>query len=214
MRLRLEGETMRNTLRLIGALALIFLSSVMASPVHANQTSAKCLQRAEQFPDQAAAESQVWIKKGGGDPARVCFAFAQFHRGEYESAAREFAALAARMDKLDGKRAASLHARAGLSAMRANDSKMADKEYAAAIKLEPQDPDIWIDRATGHAASEHYWEALDDLNRALDIMPDMPEALRLRAQVRVKLGQDLSAKSDFEAARGVEEAEKEAGTKR
>jgi tetratricopeptide (TPR) repeat protein len=196
--------------------ALLFLFipvMAMAASLSATPQFNHCLQRAEQFPDQAAAESHVWLKKGGGDPARVCHAFAQFHRGEYDGAAQEFAVLAARMEKTDRKRAASLHAQAGLSAMRANDPKMADKEYAAAIKLEPQDPDIWIDRATGHAASEHYWEALDDLNRALDIMPDMPEALRLRAQVRVKLGQDLSAKSDFEAARGVEEAEKEAGAK-
>ncbi|MDD5585855.1 MAG: hypothetical protein PHY92_02725 [Alphaproteobacteria bacterium] len=186
----------------------LFPVVVSANNAQADTKITKCLQRAEQWPDQAAAAAQAWMKNGGGDAARVCYAFAQFHRGEYNSAAQEFGTAAAALERKNRKQAASLHAQAGLAAMRANDRKKADSEYAAALRLEPQDPDIWIDRATARAASEHYWEALDDLNRALTIMPDMPEALRLRGQVRVKLGQDSSAKTDFERAGVIEGEEK------
>lgn len=181
---------------------------VMAAPrPGADQKLTRCMHRAEQSPDHAAAEAEAWLKNGGGDKAMVCHAFTQFHRGEFEAAAREFASLAARHEKGDPKQAASLHVEAGLSFVRAGKPEAAETEYAAALVLEPHDPDIWLDRATARAAAERYWEALEDAGKALEIMPDMPEALRLRAQVRVKLGQDSAAKSDFEHAGAIESAE-------
>ncbi len=195
-------------------IAFAFPCEAFAAPDETNQKLTRCLSRAEQMPDQTVAESEYWIKKGGGDAAWLCHAFAQFHRGEYRVAAQEFSEQAQKRNKSDPKKAASMHAQAGLAAMRAGDHKMAEAEYAAAIKLEPHDPDIWIDRATERAATEHYWDALDDINQALEIMPDMPEALRLRAQIRRKLGQDISAKSDFEYAASIDQAEKEVNSKK
>jgi tetratricopeptide (TPR) repeat protein len=186
------------------------LTCLAAGPLHAASTDqqlTRCLHRAEQLPDQAAAEASVWLKKGGGDQARLCLAFAQFHRGDFAEAARGFAAQAARRAKNDRVQGATLHVQAGLAAMRAGDLQLAEAQYAAALKLEPQDPEIWLDRAMTRAAAERYWDALDDVNEALAIMPDMPEALRVRAQVRVKIGQDSSARSDLEAAGMIEKVE-------
>lgn len=173
-----------------------------------DQNLTRCLHRAEQSPDYAVAEAQAWLKKGGGDQAKVCHAFAQFHRGEFEAAASEFAFLAAKKEKGNPSQSVSFHTQAGLSAMRAGNFKMAEAEYSAALRIEPHDPDIWLDRATLLAGNERYWEALEDVNRALEIMPDMPEAIKLRAQVRTKLGQKSAAISDFEYARSIEEAER------
>lgn len=186
----------------------LLINGTVEAKAPADQRLVRCLTRAEEMPDQAAAETTAWLKKGGGDPARVCHAFAQFHRGEFAAAAEEFALLAAKRDKNAPKQAASLHVQAALAAMRVNDHKRAESEFAAAIKLEPHDPDVWVDRATERAATEHYWEALADVNKALELMPDMPEALRLRGQIHLKLGQDNSAKSDFEHAGTVEDTEK------
>jgi len=197
----------KTTITLLTYLAWSIPAIATAQAAETNQVLTRCLVRAEQLPDQTLAEAENWIKTGGGDSAWVCHAFAQFHRGEFRQAAHEFMALAAKREKKAPKQAAAYYVQAGLAAMRAGDHETAEKAYAAAIKLEPHDPEVWIDRATQRASTEHYWEALSDIDRALDIMPEMPEALRLRAQIRTKLGQDHSAKTDFEHAAAIESAE-------
>ena len=181
-------------------------------PVHATTPSdnklESCLAHAESSPDDAMAEAHSWYKNKGGDSALLCRAFAQFHRGEFAKSAQEFAMLAKKRDKKDHKHAASLHAQSALAYMRSNDHKNSSAEYAAALKLEPQDPEIWMDSATENAATEHYWDAISDLNHALKIMPDMAEALRLRGQAWAKLGQNSNAKADFERASMIDDAEK------
>lgn len=181
-------------------LGWVILSGPALADSSIDKTLAECLERAEQSPDLALAEADRWLKEGGGDPARLCRAYAQFHRGEYLLAAQAFRALADSTYKQqpnNTKHVAALAAQAGLAYARANDVKNAEIAYAAAIKLEAQDPDIWLDRATMRADAERYWDALDDLNRALTLMPDQPQALRLRGQVWTKLGHESNARADF-----------------
>lgn len=191
---------------LAGIFLCISFSVYAATPV--DNKLANCLDHAESSPDYAVAEAESWYKNKGGDGALLCRAFALFHRGEFTKSAQEFAMLAKKRDKKDPKHAASLHAQSGLAYMRANDHKNSSTEYSFALKLEPQDPEIWMDRATEHAASERYWDAISDLNQALTIMPDMPEALRLRGQAWVKLGQESNARADFERAGMLDDTEK------
>lgn len=177
-------------------------ASAWAAPP-AEQTLSDCLERAEQSPDITLAEADHWLKQGGGDAARLCRAFAQFHRGEFLAAAQAFRTLADSTNKKqprNTKHIAALAAQAGQSYARANDVRNAEMAYAAALKFEPQDPDIWLDRATMRADAEHYWDALDDVNQALTLMPDQPEALRLRGQIWSKLGNMSNARVDFTRA--------------
>lgn len=192
---------------LAGGVMSVASPSVCAMPAQTDQRLTRCLHRASDLPDIAAVESEAWIKKGGGDPAKVCHAFAQFHRGEFQTAAKEFSELAKKREKKNPKQASSLHTQAGLAAMRDNDHKTAEAEFTAALKGEPHDPDIWMDRATLRAATERYWEALADIDKSLDLMPDAPEALQLRGQIRMKLGQDNGAKADFERAKTIKETD-------
>lgn len=167
----------------------------------------KCLKRALRAPDEAVAEAESWMKKGGGDGARLCRAHAQFHRGEYALAAAEFAALAAKVGAGDRVHVTALHVKAGLSYSRANDHVRAEEQYSRALAFESQDPEIWVDRAAERASIERYWDAIDDLNRALTLMPDMTEALRMRGQALMKLGQDRKAWLDFQRAEVLDRAE-------
>ncbi len=194
------------------AFAMAHLAGMTATAVAAGpsprQKLEACLKKAEDLPDIAEANASTWLKHGGGEPARFCHAAAQFNREEFSSSAHEFAALAALHDKNDPRHAAELHARAGLGFMRANDNKNAENEYATALKLEPDDPEIWVDRATERAAAERYWDAISDLNHALGIMPDMADALRLRGQAWMKLGNSKNAAADFNAAGEIDAADK------
>ena len=180
---------------------------MLSTAVHAEppreQKLTECLQRAEQSPDITLAEADHWLKQGGGDAARLCRAFAQFHRGEFLAAAQAFRELADSTNKKqprNPKHIAALAAQAGQAYARANDVRNAETAYAAALKFEPQDPDIWLDRATMRADAEHYWDALDDVNKALTLMPDQPEALRLRGQIWTKLGNISNARVDYTRA--------------
>jgi Tfp pilus assembly protein PilF len=190
------------------------LFSCAATPLRAEERRLpSCLDRAEAAPDAALSEAEAWLKQDGGDKAKLCRAFALFHRGDFAEAGKAFAELAARREESDKKHATSLHAQAGLAYMRANMNKKADAEYGAALRLEPQDSDIWMDRATERAANERFWDAAADLDKALAIMPDMSEALRLRGQIWMKLGLPSRAASDFEAADKIERAAKETSAK-
>ena len=49
------------------------------------------------------------------------------------------------------------------------------------VEIDPSNLDLWIDRSVTLATAQNYWEAIDDLNHALDIDPEQTEALIFRA---------------------------------
>ncbi len=160
----------------------------------------KCLQRADDLPDIAAAEAEVWIKKDGGNDAHLCHAFAQSNRGMHVDAAREFWFIASYFNKRDTRRAVLMHNMAGQEFLRGKDIKNAEAQYNASLKLMPDNPDGLVGHAQTRMAYEKYWDALDDLNRALKIKPDDAEALRQRGLVWVQLGNEAKAAEDFDRA--------------
>ncbi|MGE3624556.1 MAG: tetratricopeptide repeat protein [Bdellovibrionales bacterium] len=187
----------------------ILFAGATAVPVHANDTSRMllqaCLKKAKDAPDMAAADAEKWVKEKGGKPAILCRATAQFNRGEYPKAADDFSALA--VDEKDAMHAALLHSQAALAYARAPNFDKSEEQYGKALALETQDPNIWVGRANMRAAGQNYWEAIADLNKALDIMPDMAEALKLRGQVWFKLGLDTNAAVDFKHAAEIQAEE-------
>lgn len=188
-------------LTLVVILTFLFVTNTFAStPNNIEQ----CLKRTDEAPDIAAAESDAWFKNGGGFSAKLCHAFSQFKRQDFLSAAREFKILAASIEVKDTKQSAFLHTQAGLSFMRAQESKDAEREYAVALKLNPEDPDIWLDRSIERAAAEHYWDAVSDATQAIKLSPKNPVALRLRGQAWIKLGNDQKAEDDFVAAEDID----------
>ena len=178
----------------------VFVVGFLPAAVHAvdmqpQQRLQACMKKAEDVPDMAVADAESWFKKGGGDNALLCRATALFHRGEFGQAGRDFSVLATH--EKDAHKSSLLYVQAGRAFQSAQDYPKSDSAYGVALKLEAQDPDIWVDRATERAAAQKYWDAVNDLNKALAIMPDMPEALRLRGQVWYKLGMEHNAEDDF-----------------
>jgi len=52
---------------------------------------------------------------------------------------------------------------------------------SAALSLEPDNVELLIDRSVTLAQARNYWEAIDDLNRALELAPGRGDVLVLRA---------------------------------
>ena len=161
----------------------------------------KCLKRADDLPDMAAAESAVWIKQNGGNDAHLCRAFAQANRGMHADAAREFWALASYYDKKTPaqnlNRALLMHNLAGQEFLRAKDPKNAETRYEAALKIAPSNATSLIGRAQTRMEAERYWDALDDLNCVLKENPDDINALRQRGLVWSHLGNEKNAQEDL-----------------
>ncbi|MDR3450667.1 MAG: hypothetical protein P4M15_13155, partial [Alphaproteobacteria bacterium] len=177
----------------------VYAANAPATPVESPQLQ-KCLKRADDLPDMAAAEAQMWIKKNGGNDAHLCFAFAQANRGMHSDAAREFWYVAAYYDKNDTKRAVLMHAMSGHEFMRAKEYRAAEFQYGNALKIAPGDVSSLIGRAESRTEQQKYWDALDDLNKAVAANPRDAYALRQRARVWLKLDNTKNAEEDFSNA--------------
>ncbi len=157
----------------------------------------QCLKRADDLPDIAAAEATAWIKKGGGNDAHLCRAFAQMNRGMHEDAAKDFWVLASYYDKFDAHHAVLMHDMAGQEFLATNKIKDALAQYGMALNIAPKDPQSLIGRAKTRMAVDRYWDALDDLNKALKIDPNNVDALRQRGRAWAQLGDNKNAQEDF-----------------
>ena len=71
----------------------------------------------------------------------------------------------------------------------------AEQQYTEALAINPRSPDCLIARAAVRMNQAKWDEALEDLDRALEIRPD-PTAYAYRAVVLRALGRDAEARAD------------------
>ncbi|HEY0832389.1 MAG TPA: hypothetical protein VGE72_00660 [Azospirillum sp.] len=181
-------------------LSLPWGAGAAVAAVDHNAEMRACSTLAETRPDAALDSAQVWRERGGGDMAQLCTALALFHKGDFKTAGARFEELAPRLGRDDAKVAASLFGRAGWAWLRAGDQGRAEKAYGEALKRQPDDVDLRIDRAFARAEAERYWDALADLDVAIARAPDRPEAFLYRAAARKALSQHREALNDVARA--------------
>ncbi len=170
------------------------------SPASANEYDA-CMRKAERLPDQAYEDAMGWARtRGGGEPAQHCAAVALFNRGSFRQAAEAFTDLAGRFRDARTLLRASLVAQAGRAWLAADRPLQAIAAFASAIEISPGTATFWIDRAEALAADGKFWEAIDDLNRALDLDAGRGDAHALRAAAYRQLDTPDLALEDADAA--------------
>lgn len=163
---------------------------------------AACMQLARKDAGKAQIAAADWRAKGGGAPAMHCLSVALLSLGYYEQAAENMEALARGDHKLSAALRGDLYGQAGNAWNIAGKPQRALRAQSAALKLKPDDADLLIDRGITLASTTRYWEALDDLNRALEIAPGRVEALVFRATAWRRLGSlDLAAEDIGRALR-------------
>ena len=166
-------------------LVLAFIGTSASPPVLAQflkggQEYTACMRLARIAPEEAFETALAWGDRGGGAGAKHCAAVALFTGGHYREAAE-------RMERLaEGLRAeaavrAKLLAQSAQAWHQAGEIARAHAAQTVALKLAPRDPDLLTDRAMVLAESGRYWEAIDDLNLALEIDRGDVESLVLRA---------------------------------
>jgi tetratricopeptide (TPR) repeat protein len=144
-------------------------------------TYKRCLERIETDPPNAFEQAMGWRDQGGGNLARHCVAAALVGLGQPAVAADRLEELALTARTAPVAVRARLLSQSGQAWLAARQNDRAHAALTTALEVAPDLPDLYVDRAVTLAAARNYWEAIDDLNKALDIQPRYGIARALRA---------------------------------
>lgn len=160
----------------------------------------QCLQTAVSDPEAAYEEASTWSDLGGGMPAKHCVAIALFGLGQFSEAAKRLEQLAQEPTSDQKTLTPQLLGQAGNAWLMAGKYDRAYAALTAGLKIAPDSVELLIDRSLALAATQHYWETVDDLNHALDIDPNHVDALVFRASAYRYLGTLELATDDIDRA--------------
>lgn len=163
-------------------------------------TYQKCLQTAEKTPDDGFEEAMAWRDATGSNAAKHCVAVALFNLGQPAVAADRLEQLGIQMRAAAPELRARILSQAGTAWSAAEERERANAVITTAIGIAPKLPDLYVDRAMVLADAQNYWEAIDDLNKALELQPRYGMALALRAAAYRYVDSLDLAMEDAEAA--------------
>lgn len=160
----------------------------------------RCMRQARTQATEAFEMATSWEGRGGGLPARHCAAVALLTLGQPAEAAIRLERLAT------GARGDAARVRVELLSQSAQAwlaAKMPERAHAVlsqAVKIAPDDADLWVDRSIVLATAKNYWEAIDDLNKAIELAPRRADPLVLRATAYRWVGSLELAEEDLARA--------------
>ena len=163
-------------------------------------TYERCLKLAKQNPGAAQSLAQTWHERGGAHPADHCAAVALFGLKRYKEAASRLEALAQAMTTAPAGLRAEVFDQAGQAWLLAGDPVRAYAAAGQALVLQPNDPELLLDRAEAAASAGYYDKAVDDLDHVLKTNPNRIEALIYRASAYRALQRLDPALADAEKA--------------
>ena len=160
----------------------------------------RCLKLAKQNPGAAQSLAQTWHERGGAHPADHCAAVALVGLKRYKEAATRLEALAQAMTTAPAGLRAEVFDQAGQAWLLAGDPVRAYAAAGQALVLQPNDPELLLDRAEAAAAAGYYDNAVGDLDHVLKANPNRIEALIYRASAYRALKRLDPALADAEKA--------------
>jgi tetratricopeptide (TPR) repeat protein len=160
----------------------------------------RCLKLAKQNPGAAQSLAQAWHERGGGHPADHCVAVALFGLKRYKEAATRLEVLAQAMTTAPAGLRASVFDQAGQAWLLAGDPVRAYAAAGQALALQPNDPELLLDRAEAAASARYFDQAIADLDQLLKADPSRIEALIYRASANRALDRLDPALADVEKA--------------
>lgn len=187
--------------------APFFLAALLAlaAPAQAGelidnrQEYVNCLALARQDASTAYEHAVGWQGLGGGEAAQHCQAVALMYLGKHDEAAWRLERLA-ETSKQPPQRRAEMLAQAAQAQLMMDRLSQANADLGAAIKLDPSNPDLYVDRSVILFGSGNYGEAIADLDQAILISPRKAEAYALRAAAKRFQDQVDPALADAEKA--------------
>lgn len=141
-----------------------------------------CIRLTRSAPDRAYEEARSWEINGGGAPARHCVALALFGMGQFGDGAAILEEVANSLPKdAPAQLRAEVLAQAAKGWEETGDYARAVANQTAALELAPDRIALLTDRALTLALAGNYWEAIDDLNRVIDLDAYDADAYVMRA---------------------------------
>lgn len=141
----------------------------------------QCLSMAGEAPEDALEIAIAWEQEGGRNAASHCAAVALLGLGRFDEAGESLERLAESLQGDDKRLTADVMAQAGQAWLLQGDAPRAYRAQTEALRLDGENVELWIDRAITLAAADKYWEAIDDLNRADELVPGRADILIFRA---------------------------------
>lgn len=166
---------------------------------HAREYKA-CMELARTVPEDAFESALAWADRGGDDAAAHCAAVALVGLGHYEQAAGRLEQLAGTLKTENAHLRVGILAQAAQAWLLTGQIERAFGAQTAALKIEPENVELLIDRSILLGAAANYWEAIDDLNRAAELAPERADVLIYRANAYRFLEALELAREDVERA--------------
>jgi Flp pilus assembly protein TadD len=169
-------------------------TSAWAQTIDPRREYAACMAESRSNPKEGFDRATQWLGLGGGDAARHCQGASLIGMGQHEEGARRIEALAQDV-KANPVFRAELLAQAAQGWMLAGKAQQAEATLTAAIKLSPEDVELYVDRAEAKAQHGDFEGAVTDLNFVLSRDPIKTDAYVFRASAYRQLGKtDLASK--------------------
>lgn len=140
-----------------------------------------CMAQARAHPEAALKLAEAMQERGTHAPARHCRAAALLGLGRPAEAAEELDALDELVKDVPAGERAELAAQAGRAWLDAGEAAKAVAAFGRALALKPDDTGLLMARAVARGAAGQEFEALDDLNRVIEVAPNRADARVLRA---------------------------------
>jgi tetratricopeptide (TPR) repeat protein len=192
---------MKHALTLLLSLPLIASSAYGADlTVEFDAKHKTCLERIAVDSDLAYEEAMIWQDEGGGRRAKHCVAMALYALGHEDEAAKRLDALAMASDGGTKLMRADFYAEAANFWLVDGQADRAYKSASEGLKLRKDHVDLRIARARAYALLERYDYAETDLTSVLKFSPNNADALRYRADTKMKQGRLDEASIDIERA--------------
>ncbi len=160
-----------------------------------------CMTQTRRDPATAFDQALTWQDQNGGAAARHCAAVALIGLKQYKPAAERLEQLAQELKNPEDEPVrVGVLAQAGQSWLLAGDTGRAHAVQSAALKLSPQDPELWIDRGQTLATAKNYKEAVLDFDQAIKLDAERADAFLFRASARRFLEDLPGARQDIDRA--------------
>ncbi len=155
------------------SLAIVLTAILVPAVARADEHTiayATCMAYAREDPARALEAAQRWIEEGGEGPARHCEAIALLGLLRYADAALALEELVEEVTEAPIEDRADLLEQSAQAWLLAGDAPRAIEALSDALDLRPDAIEYLIGRAIAQASMAEYWEAVDDLNRALMLL--------------------------------------------
>ncbi len=185
---------------------IVVVAAIMTLAVDARAENAddaaryrSCMELIAKNAEAAFDEAVAWQGLGGGAASEHCAGAALMALGYHRQAAERLETLAQR-PMLEGPLKAGLLQQSAQGWLLANEPERAYAVLTAAIDINPNNTDVWIDRGAVLAEMTLYDEAIEDLSRALTLSPANADAWAFRGSAFRYLDRLPEAMRDLDEA--------------